>query len=84
MTVIISRYSYKLRIIIKQILNYWQNEEKQSSLLFVLSIGCEYNGECLEKNEKRFDKSSCTNYVCVFSKKQNRLVLKERIAGMTT
>lgn len=49
-----------------------------------LSIGCEYNGECLEKNEKRFDKKSCTNYVCAYSKKQNRLVLKERVAGIAS
>jgi hypothetical protein len=64
--------------------NYRRIQNKQNRRpLLDSTIGCEYNGECLEKNEKRFDKSSCTNFVCAFSKKQNRLVLKERIAGIT-
>lgn len=63
--------------------NFQTIANMKNSFLFDSTIGCEYNGECLEKNEKRFDKSSCTNFVCAFSKKQNRLVLKERIAGIT-
>lgn len=48
--------------------------------MFILP-GCEYNGMCLKNNEKVLNESTCTNFVCAFSKKQNRLVVKERIAG---
>ncbi|XP_052061900.1 fibrillin-2-like [Mytilus californianus] len=49
--------------------------------LMLESQGCEHNGKCLMKNEKVFEESTCTNFVCTYSRKQNRLVMKERVAG---
>ncbi|XP_076113380.1 uncharacterized protein LOC143081030 [Mytilus galloprovincialis] len=49
--------------------------------LMLESQGCEHNGQCLMKNQKVFEESTCTNFVCSYSKRQNRLVMKERVAG---